>query len=1031
MLIPMAFFFPPAMTLGAILRETLVALLGATMAAVWAMFSNMTIAAYNEVTFPTEDPQHDPGNACISCLFLIVGTWFFAYAQGSRSNSRNFSVSGLLVLCLNLGNGATLARRVDYLQTFRYVIPFALGAAVCLVICICLWPETSAGQMLDLIHQSLASIRLNLKQDLEYLSNAFLGLTRDSEPIPFETLQSTQSQLRTLYDVLSRKRTETTYEVTIGKFDPSDLDPILASILHLSQLLGSLMVVLRTLHDLSALDDESFRTNLLNVGDGRASRINGRFPMAHPSISQPTLYQASTPVLDPGKAENMETEYRAFGQFAAPMVQHLGEACDATLLDLTASLMDPKHHPVSTCEELDRAVAIFDSQQRILAQKMREKTGGVLNMLPSEHLYFALSPILELREFAVELRALQGYTQQLADRCRSWKTRFWLPANNWFSNIKVKSVKAFNSTPSPFYATKMSHSNLNQTVQSLQSSDKRAVDPCASVLQGIDEESAGWMSHSSSSNLYLTRGNSVNGIPASPLAVANSQVMRRRASVLPELPLDEFMAIPLESMQPTAAPASPALLSPSLQVSQFVSANQAIPPAPLPASKSNGKADLPNVERMTSLPTRTLSQLSFDSELAANMTWREKWTLAWNDFIFNFYQGIVGHAASFATKMTVAVFVSTVWFYIFPGAWVEFRLFWMVFTVIVTVNPFLGSTNRMGFYRAAGSIVGAFLGAIIWSILPNSIILSSIIFALIAAIGSPTFLYTRYSYSGLITPVTYAVVIFTVTYNPQGNTVWRIALERSLCVVAGVLIALMVMWFMGSGNIARVDIRTSCASIVYQLGLMFSRCVVLYDLGLVVNDAGPEAEAQARDVVLNVCSALERSILRQILNSQANMAVANDEPDLERPWDTQLYSRFLASAQEMSDVITSLKDAALVEENGVLLQFIRKFKRERAEMIGDACVLFHVYSGTLMQKSILPPLLPDPLVSAAQTTKAMRNHPDAPKVFADPNPQAIQYFYGLGGALRRVYRQLHVMQEILEALFGTDKVLQGTFGTWR
>jgi len=121
----------------------------------------------------------------------------------------------------------------------------------------------------------------------------------------------------------------------------------------------------------------------------------------------------------------------------------------------------------------------------------------------------------------------------------------------------------------------------------------------------------------------------------------------------------------------------------------------------------------------------------------------------------------------------------------------------------------------------------------------------------------------------------------------------------------------------------------------------------------------------------------------------------------------------------------------LVEDNGVLLEFIRKFKRERAEMIGDACVLFHVYSGTLMQKSVLPPLLPDPLLSAAETTKAMRRHPDAPAVFSDPNPQAIQYFYGLGGALRRVYRQLHVMQEILEALFGTDRILQGTFGTWR
>lgn len=212
-------------------------------------------------------------------------------------------------------------------------------------------------------------------------------------------------------------------------------------------------------------------------------------------------------------------------------------------------------------------------------------------------------------------------------------------------------------------------------------------------------------------------------------------------------------------------------------------------------------------------------------------------------------------------------------------------------TIYATQTPTLGGTFLTGFYRILGTCVGGLLSIVAWEISPAEPIGLTILSTLILAIFTHIRFNTRYPKLGVVSSLTYLVVLFGKYLSlgsPNALTIYQYAYTRVLTIMLGVLIVFIVgrlFW----PYYARVEARHNISKIIHDFGVVYGNIVVAF-----------VKAAPFRSDINSLLSNLQL----QIIKTKQLLEDSKSEPRLQGPFPYTTYARFeFVKQKEQNNII--------------------------------------------------------------------------------------------------------------------------------
>ncbi|CAO3625347.1 unnamed protein product [Cunninghamella blakesleeana] len=371
---------------------------------------------------------------------------------------------------------------------------------------------------------------------------------------------------------------------------------------------------------------------------------------------------------------------------------------------------------------------------------------------------------------------------------------------------------------------------------------------------------------------------------------------------------------------------------------------------------------------------------------APKTKWRKFFIQVWETFsLFKLQK------ARYAIKCTIAVILLALPAFLSPtySAFREWRMEWALITLMVVMQPTVGSTNLVAVYRIFSTMLGCFTAMFFYMMFPANIYVLPLLTWLFSIPNFWLILHNKHGKFGQFTLLAYNLVMLNKYNDRETNNieVWRIAIQRCVAILVGVILGLIATCYVWPYE-ARVELRKGLSDFILRLAWIYQKLIALHSSSSNSNkndndgyhqamiytykddhqdDQGEESTEQTSWTAYKFME-LELGLQRSLIDLQTLLAQTPNEPRLKGAFPVSTYSDMLSSCQNIVDKFTSMRTVMMKEEWSIYVQqtFSVTANKERREMVGNVLLYFYLLASALRLKTPLPPYLP-PAHTALQT----------------------------------------------------------------
>ncbi|GHJ83768.1 hypothetical protein NliqN6_0170 [Naganishia liquefaciens] len=377
----------------------------------------------------------------------------------------------------------------------------------------------------------------------------------------------------------------------------------------------------------------------------------------------------------------------------------------------------------------------------------------------------------------------------------------------------------------------------------------------------------------------------------------------------------------------------------------------------------------------------------------------------------------------------------------YHDTFLEFRGEWALIAFWATMSLSVGSTN-LSFYRVAGTILGAVVAVVIYTLFPDDHIVLPIFGFLFSL---PCFWivihHPAYQQAGRFILLTYNLTCL-YAYNQRETDLSAVDIgwRRATSVVVGVLWATFVSnyWWPFA---ARTELRVGLSDFCLDLAYLYSRLVRVYSQNhdescighplvdrMTASDVlAPSAPSISMREVENEKTirefmSMELHLQIQLIQLRALLTQTANEPRLKGPFPRDTYGGIINSCQTMLDKLHSMRCVTTRQEwdNTIHRDFIRPVNKERKEMVGNVILYFYLLAASLRLRFPMPASLP-PAETARLRLIAAMSRLDVSVIQSrrqDDTDTRLLLYFAYAMAMKGVIQELEYLGETLQDVFG-------------
>ncbi|KAF7375656.1 ArAE-2 domain-containing protein [Mycena sanguinolenta] len=308
---------------------------------------------------------------------------------------------------------------------------------------------------------------------------------------------------------------------------------------------------------------------------------------------------------------------------------------------------------------------------------------------------------------------------------------------------------------------------------------------------------------------------------------------------------------------------------------------------------------------------------------------------------------------------------------------------WALISCLVVISPTIGATNYLSLLRVLGTLFGAFVAAVVYTLFPdNPVVLS--LFGFFFSV--PCFYYEN-SASRFVLLTYNLTCLYCYNLRGQGGEVSpvNIGIRRAIAVTI-----LSEYWL----------------AIHPPGGVQFN------------GTQGLSPEHARLTSSIKEFMAMELHLQIKLIELNGLLDQTQHEPRLKGPFPVQLYRSVLTSLQTILDKLHSMRCVTTRPEwhTSVRQEFILPVNKERREMVGNIILSFSTLASAFHLKAPLPPYLPSPEASRQRLVAAIRTRDVIGNRDVKGSRQLLFLAYAL--AMKGVTIELETLGRTLQNAFG-------------
>ncbi|KAJ3161446.1 hypothetical protein HDU86_007228 [Geranomyces michiganensis] len=388
----------------------------------------------------------------------------------------------------------------------------------------------------------------------------------------------------------------------------------------------------------------------------------------------------------------------------------------------------------------------------------------------------------------------------------------------------------------------------------------------------------------------------------------------------------------------------------------------------------------------------------------------------WGEFAWRALVMISGFEGRFALKtaMTVALLSLPAFLDVTEDIFQDFRMHWALNTFVMVMTPSVGGTNAAGVWRLLGTFAGAAAAILAGILFPGNPVGLFCAAAVVCFPAAYIWLETRYPLMGQVSLISFTIIIFndfSGAIDPNTGewySILSVALRRGAAVASGCLVGMLVSRFVWPFT-ARKALRLGLADAILDIGILYARLT-----GLFVSDREVGMADQAEFMED------EMELRMELATLGALMQDAEHEPRLRGRFPVQKYARIVRGCEQILNQFVSMR-AGMTSAgfDHIRASFVTPVRAQRAHMISEIMLYFHLISGALILRRPLPPRFPDARAARAALVAAIRALPIMePRAVGKAKDPAAYYYCAFVSSMDDIVTELEALGEVCVELFG-------------
>ncbi|KAI9101927.1 Fusaric acid resistance protein-like-domain-containing protein [Phlyctochytrium arcticum] len=381
-----------------------------------------------------------------------------------------------------------------------------------------------------------------------------------------------------------------------------------------------------------------------------------------------------------------------------------------------------------------------------------------------------------------------------------------------------------------------------------------------------------------------------------------------------------------------------------------------------------------------------------------------------------FHKSLGNRHVRFGLKSVLAVFLGGVWAFLSATrSWYIIQHgYWTTFTIVVVMSPTIGGTSTTAVYRVMGTIFGALWAYISILIARDRPGIVFIVMLPIAIAGFYLPLFGVRKYAGIVLLLTYCTVCIVPFEPGNRQPILTVAISRTITIFVGCAIALVVTWGFFP-HLARHDVRTGVSRVTRDLAALYALQVGVL---LTPPDADlskcstPQARTEASDRLLT------RTQVR-LVKLRADLAVARGEPDLDRPFDANIFADLIDHLQSLVDIVAAMRDTLTPTiTEGEMSALLWSISEQRRSLVGALVANLHIVASCVEMKARLPAHLPSPIRARARLQKRLQEVMRG----QDVSSVSLLYLHAYACTTKRIVGECDALQTSAAELLGIENL---------
>ncbi|KAJ7122055.1 Fusaric acid resistance protein-like-domain-containing protein [Mycena crocata] len=311
---------------------------------------------------------------------------------------------------------------------------------------------------------------------------------------------------------------------------------------------------------------------------------------------------------------------------------------------------------------------------------------------------------------------------------------------------------------------------------------------------------------------------------------------------------------------------------------------------------------------------------------------------------------------------------------------------WALISFFIVISPTIGQTNFLSLHRVLGTVLGAGVAAVVYTLFPDDAIILTV-FGFFFSIPCFYYIVAKPQY---ISAARFVLLTYNLTclycYNLRDKELSAvdIAVRRAISVTVGVMWAAFVSRFWWPAE-ARRELSKALGEFCLNIGWLYTRLVASNSFAPESQEVeeeydGSDGETRALSSAhrklnnsIKEFMGMELHLQIKLIELQGLLSQTQNEPRLKGPFPVQLYRGILTSLQTILDKLHSMRCVTTREEwQSVRKDFIIPVNKERREMVGNIILSFSTLSAAFRLKAPMPPYLPPAEASRQRLVAAIR-----------------------------------------------------------